>query len=162
MSEPASQSSESTEPTGADEAATPTRGTREIYRQQMLNSIGGWSGSIITAIPTVVFVAVNAVTTLRWAIVAAVGSAVVLAGYRLVRHQSVQQALTGLLGVVVASIIAERTGQAKGYFLLGIWSSFIYAAALAATMVVRRPAIGLLWEFLDPTPEPGPDGEDRR
>jgi len=157
MSEPASQSSESTEPTGPDDAATPRAGTREVYRQQMLNSIGGWSGSIITAIPTVVFVAVNAVTTLRWAIVSAVGSAFLLAGYRLARRQSVQQALTGLLGVVIASIIAERTGQAKGYFLLGIWSSFVYAAALAATMVVKRPAIGLLWEFLDPTP--GPDDE---
>lgn len=137
----------------------PARGmSREAYRQQMLNSIGGWSGSIITAIPTVVFVAVNAATTLRWAVVSAVASAVVLAGYRLLRKQPVQQALTGLIGVVVASIIAARTGQAKGYFLLGIWSSFLYAAAFVATMVVRRPAIGMLWEFLDPTPEP--DGSE--
>jgi hypothetical protein len=137
----------------------PQAGTREAYRQQLLNSIGGWSGSIITAIPTVVFVAVNAVASLRWAIAAAVASALLLAGYRLARRQSVQQALTGLIGVVVASIIAARTGEAKGYFLLGIWSSFLYAGALAMTLVVRRPAIGLLWEFLDPTPhgaEPTP------
>jgi hypothetical protein len=105
-------------------------GVREVYRRQMLDSIGGWSGTVITAIPTVVF----------------------LAGYRLARRQSVQQAMTGLLGVVVASIIAARTGEAKGYFLLGIWSSFAYAAAFAASLVVRRPVIGLLWEFLDPTP----------
>jgi hypothetical protein len=145
-----------------DEAGKPQPGTREAYRQQMLNSIGGWSGSIIAAIPTVVFVAVNAITTLRWSIIAAVGSALLLAGYRLARKQSVQQALTGLLGVVVASIIAARTGQAKGYFLLGIWSSFVYAAAFAATMVARRPAIGLLWEFLDPTPEPDGDADADR
>ncbi|HZE48793.1 MAG TPA: DUF3159 domain-containing protein [Jatrophihabitantaceae bacterium] len=135
------------------ESDEPRPGSREVYRQQLLNSIGGWSGTVITAIPTVVFVAVNAVATLRWAIGAAVGSALLLAGYRLARRQSVQQAMTGLLGVVVASIIAARTGQAKGYFLLGIWSSFVYAAAFVATLVVRRPAIGLLWEFLDPTPE---------
>jgi hypothetical protein len=137
---------------GPDEAEL-RPGSREFYRQQMLNSIGGWSGTVITAIPTVVFVAVNAVATLRWAIVAAVGSAFVLAGYRLALRQSVQQALTGLLGVVIASLIAARTGQAKGYFLLGIWSSFVYAGALAITLVVRRPAVGLLWEFLDPTPQ---------
>ena len=138
---------------GTDE--NPAPGSREFYRQQMLNSIGGWSGTVTTAIPTVVFVAVNAVANLRWAIVAAVGSAFVLAGYRLALRQSVQQALTGLLGVVVASLIAARTGQAKGYFLLGIWSSFVYAGALAVTLVVRRPAVGLLWEFLDPTPHDG-------
>jgi hypothetical protein len=136
----------------SDTDENPRPGSREFYRQQMLNSIGGWSGTVITAIPTVVFVAVNAVANLRWAIAAAVGSAFVLAGYRLALRQSVQQALTGLLGVVVASLIAARTGQAKGYFLLGIWSSFVYAGALAITLVVRRPAVGLLWEFLDPTP----------
>ena len=138
---------------GTDESPAP--GSREFYRQQMLSSIGGWSGTVITAIPTVGFVAVNAVANLRWAIVAAVGSAFALAGYRLALRQSVQQALTGLLGVVVASLIAARTGQAKGYFLLGIWSSFVYAGALAVTLVVRRPAVGLLWEFLDPTPHDG-------
>ncbi len=127
-------------------------GMRELYRQQMLDSIGGWSGTVITAIPTVVFVAVNAASTLRWAVVAAVGSAVLLALYRLSRRQPVQQALTGLVGVVVASAIAARTGQAKGYFLLGIWSSFAYSAAFVVSLLVRRPVIGLLWEFLDPTP----------
>jgi len=127
-------------------------GMREVYRQQFIDSIGGWSGTVITAIPPVVFVAVNAATSLRWAIAAAVGSAVVLAGYRLVRRQPVQQALTGLLGVVIASAIAARTGEAKGYFLLGIWSSFAYAGAFGVSLLVRRPVIGLLWEFLDPTP----------
>ena len=134
-----------------DEAGEPG-GIREIYRQQMLDSIGGWSGTVITAVPTVVFVAVNAASTLRWAVVSAVGSAVILAMYRLMRRQPVQQAITGLLGVVIASAIAARTGQAKGYFLLGIWSSFAYSAAFVVSLLVRRPVIGLLWEFLDPTP----------
>lgn len=128
------------------------RGVREVYRQQLLDSIGGWSGTVITAIPPVVFVVVNAASTLKWAIAAAVSSAVLLAGYRLVRRQPVQQALTGLFGVVIASAIAARTGEAKGYFLLGIWSSFVYAGAFAVSLLVRRPIIGLIWEFLDPTP----------
>jgi hypothetical protein len=126
---------------------------RETYRRQLLDGIGGWTGTVITAIPPVVFVVVNAITTLKWAVVAAVGSAVLLAGYRLARRQSLQQALTGLVGVVVAAVIAERTGQARGYFLLGIWSSLIYAAVFAGSIVVRRPVVGLAWEFLDPTPE---------
>jgi hypothetical protein len=102
----------------------------------------------------VVFVIVNAVAGLRPAIIAAIGSAVLLALYRVVRRQSVQQALTGLFGVVVAALIAARTGQARGYFLLGIWSSFVYGAAFLASMLVRRPLVGLFWEFLDPTPVP--------
>ncbi|MBV9592379.1 MAG: DUF3159 domain-containing protein [Actinobacteria bacterium] len=127
-------------------------GLRDQYRQQILASIGGWSGTIITAVPTVVFVVVNTIAGLRWAILAALSSAVLLAAYRLLRRQPIQQALTGLIGVVVASLIAARTGHAKGYFLLGIWSSFLYAGVFIASLAARRPIVGLLWEFLDPTP----------
>ena len=126
---------------------------RETYRQQMLDSIGGWSGTVITAIPPVVFVVVNAITGLRAAVYAAIGTGVLLTIYRLVRKQSIQQAVTGLFGVVVAALIAARTGEARGYFLLGIWSSFVYGGVFAASIAVRRPLVGLLWEFLDPTPE---------
>jgi hypothetical protein len=125
---------------------------RETYRQQMITSIGGWSGALITAIPTTVFVIVNVITTLRAAIIAAVGSALVLTVYRLTRKQPVQQALSGLFGVVLAAIIAARTGQARGYFLVGIWTSFLYAVPFGISVLVRRPLVGLLWEFLDPTP----------
>jgi hypothetical protein len=131
---------------------------RETVRQQLIAGIGGWSGALITAIPTAVFIVVNVVTTLRWAVIAAVGSAVLLAAYRMVRKQPVQQALSGLFGVVVAAVIAARTGQARGYFLLGIWTSFVYAVPFAVSIVVRRPLVGLLWEFLDPTPS---DDDDR-
>src|SRR5581483_1740356 len=64
---------------------------RETYRRQMIDSIGGWQGTVIAAVPTVVFVVVNATNGLNPAIGAAVGSALLLAIYRLVRRQSVQQ-----------------------------------------------------------------------
>jgi len=125
---------------------------RETLRQQLLASIGGWSGALITAIPTVVFVLVTITTSLWPAIYAAVGSALLLTVYRLARRQSVQQSLSGLFGVLVAALIAARTGQARGYFLFGIWTSFAYAVPFVVSVVVRRPLVGLLWEFLEPTP----------
>lgn len=127
---------------------------RDALRKQMLDSIGGWSGALITAIPTAVFVVVNVTAGLRPAIYAAVGAALVLTGYRFARKQPVQQAVSGLFGVLVAALIAARTGQARGYFLLGIWTSFLYAVPFAVSMAFRRPLVGLIWEFLDPTPEP--------
>lgn len=109
---------------------------------------------MISAIPLVVFVAVNAAASLRTAIWSAVGVAVLLAAYRLIRRQSVQQAGTGLLSVLVAAAIAAHTGQARGFFLLGIAGSFLYGAVFLVTLVIRRPLVGVLWEFLDPAPLP--------
>jgi hypothetical protein len=132
----------------------PLDNLREQYRAQMLASIGGWSGTVVAAVPTVVFVAVNSFAGLRAAIFAAVGSALVLTAYRLMRRRPIQQALTGLFGVLIASIIAARTGHAKGYFLFGIWTSFAYGGAFLASVLIRRPLVGLAWEFLEPTQLP--------
>jgi hypothetical protein len=129
------------------------RPSREELRHQMIANIGGWSGALITAIPTAVFVVVNVTAGLRWAVIAAVAAAIVLTGYRLARRQPIQQALSGLVGVVIAALIAARTGQARGYFLLGIWTSFLYAVPFGFSVLVRRPLVGLIWEFLDPTPD---------
>ena len=130
---------------------------RERTRQQMLDSLGGWSGTVISAVPVVMFVAVNAVAGLWPAIWASIAVAVLLAGYRLVRRQSLQQAVTGLFSVLVAAAIAAHTGQARGYFLLGIAGSILYGTVFALSLIVRRPLVGLLWEFLDPAPLP--DGQ---
>jgi Protein of unknown function (DUF3159) len=127
---------------------------RERTRQQLIASLGGWSGTVVAAVPPLVFVAVNAATGLRPAVIAAVSAAVLAAGYRLARRQPVQQALTGLFSVVVAALIAVRSGQARDYFVLGIVTAFIYAAVFAVSLAARRPLVGLAWEYLDPTPLP--------
>lgn len=133
---------------------------REKYRSQMMSSIGGWTGTVIATIPTVVFVAVNIGASLRTAVIAAVGSAVVLALYRLARRQSVLQAASGLVGVVIAAAIAARTGEARNFFLVGILLSFAYGAAFLISMLVRRPLVGLAWEFLDPISRHHPTDAD--
>ena len=145
-----------TEPDKTDGSSRPLipTGMREVYRTQLLQGLGGWSGTVVAAVPTLVFVIVNSFAGLRPAVAAAIGSAVLLAGYRVVRRQPVQHALSGLFGVGIAVLIAYRTGQARGYFLYGILTSFGYAAAFLITLLIRRPVVGLVWEFLDPSPQP--------
>jgi hypothetical protein len=115
----------------------------------LVESIGGWRGLVDSGLPVVVFVAVNALAGLTAAIWAAVGAGVVLFALRLARRESVQQAVSGFLGVAVAAFIAARTGEAKGFFLLGIWASFVYAGVFLASVLVRRPVVGLIWEYVD-------------
>jgi hypothetical protein len=115
----------------------------------LVESIGGWRGLVDSGLPVVVFVAVNAAAGLTAAIWAAVGAGVLLSVLRLARKETVQQAISGFFGVAVAAFIAARTGEAKGFFLLGIWASFVYAGVFLVSVLARRPIVGLIWEYVD-------------
>jgi Protein of unknown function (DUF3159) len=115
----------------------------------LVESIGGWRGLVDSGLPVVVFVAVNAFSGLRAAIWAAIAAGVVLFAIRLARKETVQQALSGFFGILIAAFIANRTGEAKGFFLLGIWASFAYAGVFLVSVLARWPLVGLIWEYVD-------------
>jgi hypothetical protein len=114
----------------------------------LLEQMGGVSGLVASTIPIVVFVVMNALTGLNPALVASLGSAVVIAGWRLARREKLQPAVSGAIGVGISAFIAYRLGDAKGFFLFGIWASLAYAAVFAASIVLRWPLVGVIWHGL--------------
>jgi len=50
----------------------------------------------------------------------------------------------GLLGVALAALIALRTGRAADFFLIQVVSNALSALAWAASIVVRRPFLGVI------------------
>lgn len=133
--------------TAAPDSGAPDGGARP--KPLLIESIGGWRGLVDSGLPVVVFVAVNAAAGLTAAVWAAIGAGALLFVLRLVRRETVQQAVSGFLGVAVAAFIASRTGEAKGFFLLGIWASFGYATLFACSALVRWPLVGVIWEYAD-------------
>lgn len=114
----------------------------------LLEQLGGVSGLVASVVPVLVFVLLNAVTTYLVALWAALASAVVIAVVRLVRRERLQPAVSGALGVGLCAFIAYRVGEAKGFFLLGIWASLVYAAVFAVSLLVRYPMVGVIWHGL--------------
>ena len=121
----------------------------EPAKKTLLDQMGGVGGVIASSVPVVVFVIVNSVAGLTPAIWFAVGSAVAIAVLRLVRKEALQPAISGLFGVAIAAYIAHRTGSAKGYFLLGIYTSLVYGAVFALSVAIRRPLVGVVWSLLN-------------
>lgn len=115
----------------------------------LLEQMGGVHGLIYSSVPVVVFVVTNALTSLTPAIWAAVGSAVLIGVWRLVRKEPLQPAVSGVLGVGIAAWIAHRTGSAKGFFLLGIWISLVYGGVLLLSVLLRWPLVGVAWSVLN-------------
>ncbi|MEV6768667.1 DUF3159 domain-containing protein [Nocardia sp. NPDC051030] len=111
--------------------------------------MGGFSGLIYSSLPVLVFVPVNSLRGLTTAIWAALGVATAILVWRLVRKGPVQPAISGFLGVGVCAFIAYRMGEAKGFFLFGIYASLVYAGAFLLSLVVRWPLAGVIWGVLN-------------
>jgi hypothetical protein len=110
--------------------------------------LGGVSGMIYSSLPVLVFVGTSRWLGLSAAVGAALGIAVLILLWRLIRRESTQPAVSGLIGVAVCALIAYMLGESKGYFLLGIWTSLFWAAVFAVSILVRRPVVGYIWSWL--------------
>jgi hypothetical protein len=132
----------------ADEPAAPGP---LFDRHLVLEQLGGWRGMVDATLPTIAFVVGNSLGGLVPGIWAAGVAAVLVFLLRLVRRESVQQAVSGLFAVAVAVAIAFYTGQARDFFVFGILRNAAIAVALFASVAVRRPLVGYAAEFLAPS-----------
>jgi hypothetical protein len=131
-----------TEETDESEAPLPS------ISEQVAEQLGGVRGLIESSIPVVVFVIANVLWTLRPALITAMVSAVLLAGYRLARRESIRHAVNGVFGVLVGVALAWRTGNAKDFYLPGILIGIAYAVAMVISVLVRRPLVGWIWSVV--------------
>jgi hypothetical protein len=120
-------------------------------RHLVLDQLGGLRGMVDATVPTIAFIVANGIGGLRAGIVAALGAAVLIFGLRLVRRESVQQAVSGLFAVGVAVAIAAATGQARDFYVPGILRNAALALVLLGSVVIRRPLVGVVAEFLWPS-----------
>jgi hypothetical protein len=95
-----------------------------------------------------VFVPLSSLFGLVPAICGALGVATLILAWRLYRRDSLQPAFSGFFAVGVSALIAYMVGASKGYFLLGIWSSLLYAGVFAISVLVRRPLVGYVWGWV--------------
>jgi hypothetical protein len=102
-------------------------------------------------LPTLAFIVANGVAGLRTGVWAALVSALLVFLLRLVRRESVQQAISGLLAVGIAVALAAASGEARNFFALGIVRNGAIAVVLLGSIPLRRPLVGVIAEFLAPS-----------
>lgn len=127
---------------GADEGTgEPGDATTE---QLMSQAIGGWRGLFDSSAPGAVFLVVYLLDgqQLTPAVWAAVGAGVLIALLRLARRQSLQQVLSGFIGIAFCAWLASRTGRAEDFYLPGIVLNIAYGTVLALSCLVGHPLLG--------------------
>jgi len=120
-------------------------------RHMVLDQLGGWRGMVDASLPTIAFIVANGIGGLTVGIWAAVGAAVLVFVLRLVRRESIQQAISGLFAVAVAVFIASRSGEARDFFVLGIIRNAGIGVVVLGSLLFRRPLVGVIAEFLAPS-----------
>ncbi len=115
----------------------------------MLEQMGGIAGLVYSTLPILVFVPANALWGLTRAIWVALGVAAAVLVWRLVRREPVQPAISGFIGVGISAFIAYRVGDAKGFFLFGIYTSLVYGGVFLASVLVRWPLVGVIWHSIN-------------
>ncbi|MEV0071661.1 MULTISPECIES: DUF3159 domain-containing protein [unclassified Amycolatopsis] len=115
-------------------------------RESLAQILGGRRGAIDASIPPVAFVVGWLATgqSISWGAIVAIGVAVALGAYRLIRGDKARAVVVSLAAVVIAALIALHTGRAEDFFLLQLLSNAASALLFAASIVVRWPLLGVI------------------
>ena len=109
---------------------------------------GGVTGLVQSSLPPTVLVIANSWWGLYPAIAAAVTTGVLITLVRLARRQQLRPAFGGFVGVAISGFFAARSGEARDFFLADIWWYGVAAVILAASILLRRPLVGVLWSAM--------------
>lgn len=120
-----------------------------VSARGVLDAIGGWRGIAETFVPATLYLGFFLFTRdARIAAIAPLALALVLFVWRLLRRETVQAALAGLLGVAVCVAVTLFTGRGEDYYLPGFWINAAWILAHSISLIVGWPLIGLLLGFL--------------
>lgn len=114
-------------------------------REKILNAMGGKKGLLDSGLPALVFlIAFNITKEVRISAYVALGLSLVLTALRLARRETIQHAISGVIGVAICAWLSNRTGKAEDFYLPGLWTNIIYGIAYAISALIRWPVIGIL------------------
>ncbi|KRE40231.1 DUF3159 domain-containing protein [Knoellia sp. Soil729] len=146
-------------PDAAPDHLVTAQTVEELIRHRLSAALGGWRGSLETALPTIAFVGVwTWRQDLRQAVWTAVAVAVVLAVVRLVQRSSLQHVFGAVLATGLAAFFAMRSGKAEDAFLPGMLLSGAYLVGTLVSILVRWPVVGFLVGAGDPRAAEDPFG----
>lgn len=141
---------------GEDPTEVPTQVPTEVTVEQVIRrriseALGGWYGSLETALPTVAFVITWLVADdVRTALIGAAVLLAVLAVVRGIVGGSWRFLFSAVFATALAAFFALRSGQAQDAFLPGILTSAVYGVGALVSIAARWPLLGFVVALGDP------------
>lgn len=114
-------------------------------RDKVINALGGKKGLIDSGLPAVVFLIVfNINQDLQGAIWASLSLAITLAIWRLIRKDTIQHSISGVIGVLICAYFANRSGNATDFYIPKLLTNLGYGTVYLIANLVGWPIMGLV------------------
>lgn len=115
---------------------------RNEIMEELRSVLGGRGARILDSLlPVAAFLLLNAFMDLSVALMAAIGTAALLAVVRLIRHENLLYALGGLGAVALAAGLVYLTDSAAGFFLPGFISGGATIILCIGSVLFRKPLV---------------------
>ncbi|CAB4747501.1 MAG: DUF3159 domain-containing protein [Actinobacteria bacterium] len=116
-----------------------------VDRDKVMQALGGKKGLIDSGLPAVVFLIVfNLNKDLKNALTSAVILSAILAIIRLARKDTVQHAVSGVLGVLICAYFANKSGNASDFYIPKLLTNLAYGSAYLIGNLVGWPLLGVV------------------
>jgi hypothetical protein len=119
--------------------------SHEEDKAKIVNAMGGKKGLIDSGLPALVFLLVfNFTKDVQRSSYAALALSLILTVLRLARRETIQHAISGVIGVAICAWLSNRSGKAEDFYLPGLWTNAIYGTLYLLSIVARWPIIGVI------------------
>lgn len=114
-------------------------------RDKIVAAMGGKRGLLDSGLPSLLFLVVfTATKDVQQSGIFALGLSLIFTALRLARKETIQHAISGVIGVAICAWFSSRTGKAEDFYLPGLWTNLGYGIAYMISNLVRWPVIGLM------------------
>jgi len=118
---------------------------RNEDKAKVLAAFGGKKGLIDSGIPSVIFLLVfNISDELQTALIASVAVSAILTIIRLAMRETIQHAVSGLIGSLICAWFANRTGNASDLYVPKLLTNLGYGSIYLVANLAGWPILGLL------------------
>ncbi len=117
----------------------------EEDRAKIITALGGKRGLIDSGLPSLLFlIAFNVSHKLNFSIIAALILSALLTVMRLVKRETLQHAISGLVGIAICALLARHSGKAKDFYLPGLITNVGYGILYSFLNLIGWPIMGLI------------------
>jgi len=114
-------------------------------KEKVLAAFGGKKGLIDSGVPSIVFlIAFNLADDLRKALIASLIVSACLTIFRLAKRDTIQHAISGLIGSLICAWFANRTGNASDLYIPKLLTNLGYGSVYLIANLVGWPILGLM------------------